>query len=236
MTPQWAAGDPGGRRRRAMELRGRYNDVVMGSAYRRRQEALKERRHALEARLTEIDAELEGVPSSWRFPKGLRQRLGELRSAAVPDDESVEALVVAERAAETFEETLDEALGLGAELRKSVDPLLPRKETVVRWMGFASLSLTLLLVGVHQLGLADFMLRAVGVKVQRAGIEMSTSGAVHRTAIRLGALPRREAPAAQSRAMPTVVPDRVELITTKWSKPTKKATDHGRKVARGARP
>lgn len=183
----------------------------MSSAYRERQEALRERREALTKRLDELDHELEGAPSSRRLPKVLRSRLGELRLRAVPNDDSVESLQVAERAVDHFEETLDEALGLGAELRKSVEPILPRKESLLRWGGFAALSLVGMLAVVYELGLDDFMLRAFGVKVSRASIELSTSAPVRRAVVRLGALPESDMPPLpRFDAMPTVVPPRPE--------------------------
>ena len=181
----------------------------MSSAYRERQEALRERRDALAGRLDELDEELAGVPSSRRLPKVLRTRLEDLRQQATPEDESAQALQAAERAADRLEQTLDEALGLGAELRKSVDPILPRKESLVRWGGFACLSLGVLIALVYELGMSDFMLRAFGVKVSRASIEMSTSHPVRRAVIRLGAEPESDMPPLpRFDVMPTVVPPR----------------------------
>ena len=80
---------------------------------------------------------------------------------------------MAEHAADEYERLLDEALGLGAELRKSVEPMLPRKEVVVRWSGLLALSLAFMLLAVHQVGLGDFMLRAFGIRVHRAANELS---------------------------------------------------------------
>ena len=179
----------------------------MSSAYRERQQALRERREALARRLEGLDEELTGVPSSRRLPKVLRSRLEDLRHKATPTDESVESLQVAERAADRFGETLDEALGLGAELRKSVEPILPRKESLIRWAGFASLSLVVLLAVVHELGLTDFMMRAFGVKVSRASIELSSSRPVRRAVVRLGAIPESEMPPLPLfPTMPTATP------------------------------
>jgi len=179
----------------------------MSSAYRERHEALRDRREALERRLVELDTELEGVPSSRRLPRVLRERLEGLREDIVPRDETVEALVIAERAADRFEDGLDEALGLGAELRKSVEPILPGKEALLRWGGFGALSLVMLLGVVHELGLSDFMLRAFGVKVERASVELSSSRPVRRAVVRLGALPEDDMPPLpRFDSMPTVVP------------------------------
>lgn len=181
----------------------------MSSAYRERQEALRDRREALARRLDELDHELDGVPSSRRLPRVLRARLDDLRGRATPTDDSVESLQIAEHAADRVEETLDEALGLGAELRKSVNPILPRKESIARWAGFASLSLVALFALVYEFGLSDFMLRAFGVKVHRASIEMSTSRPVRHAVVRLGALPESDMPPLpRYDAMPTVVPPR----------------------------
>ncbi|MEQ9324966.1 MAG: hypothetical protein RIF41_37710 [Polyangiaceae bacterium] len=183
----------------------------MSSAYRERQEALRDRREALARRLDELDQELGGAPSSRRLPTVLRSRLEDLRVRATPTDESVESLQVAELAADRFEDTLDEALGLGAELRKSVDPILPRKESLVRWAGFATLSLVVMFAMVYELGMSDFMLRAFGVKVSRASIELSTSPTVRRAVVRLGAVPESDMPPLpRYHAMPTVVPPRPE--------------------------
>ena len=133
-------------------------------------------------RLDALDDEIESMPSSRRLPRTLKSRLEELREAAEPNDESVQALCVAEQAADDYERTLDEALGLGAELRKSVEPLLPRGDVLLRWAGFAALSLSVLVLTVHQVGLDDFMMRAFGVKVQKADNDLTTVQPIRQTA------------------------------------------------------
>ena len=153
-------------------MRARYNGV-MASAYRHRRAALADRRREHRARLQRLDREVDAAPSSRRLTRTLTSRLSDLRERAEPGDGSVDALVSAERAAEEYERSVDEALGLDAELRKSVDPLLPRKEVVVRWLGFGALSLAMIYATVYQMGLDDFMLRALGVKMQRAESELS---------------------------------------------------------------
>lgn len=119
----------------------------------------------------------DDVPPSARrrLPKGLQKRLGALRDASEPADDSVTALLVAEEAAERYESTVDEALGLAAELGRSVDPVLPRAEVAAKWAGLLLLSTSLLAGAVHQLGLGDFMLRAFGVASKRARDEIPAS-------------------------------------------------------------
>lgn len=143
----------------------------MGSGYRERHSALCERLHEHRERLDRLDEEIP--PSSRRLARRVKHRLADLRGRAEPADNSVQALVDAEQAAEAYERCLDESLGLDAELRKSVDPILPRKEVLARWLGFATLSLLALVATVQQTGLDEFMLRAFGVKVQRAAAELS---------------------------------------------------------------
>ncbi len=149
----------------------------MGSGYRERHAALCGRIHEHRERLERLDEELP--PSSRRLARKVKHRLADLRERAEPIDNSVQALVDAERAADAYEHCLDESLGLDAELRKSVDPILPRKEVLARWVGFGMLSLAALLVTGQQTGLGDFMLRALGVKVQRVDAELSSEPLRH---------------------------------------------------------
>ena len=138
-----------------------------GHGYRDQGPALLTRRSELIERVAKLDDE---APASMRrrLPRRLCIELDQLRAASDPDDESAEALMVAERAVERYERRLDEALGLAAELGHSVNSFIPRRSEIVRWAGFTSASVALLMVVVQQLGLAEFMLHAIGVRGLRA--------------------------------------------------------------------
>lgn len=77
-----------------------------------------------------------------------------------------------EREAHRLERALDEALGLTAELQRTVDSVLPPAGAMLRWAAMSGLSAALLALVVAQLGLGDFMLQAFGVKVLRATATM----------------------------------------------------------------
>lgn len=107
----------------------------------------------------------EAPASIRRLPRPLRRRLAALRQRAEPDEAGAHALLSAERAADAYEKTLDEALGLGAELNKWIRPPWPERAVLVRWAAFTGLALAMLGTAVHNLRLTDFMLRALGVDV-----------------------------------------------------------------------
>jgi hypothetical protein len=141
--------------------------------YRDGSAALSERMAEHRARVAEIDEE---VPQSARrrLPRKLRRELEQLRSASDPCAESASELMSAEHAVELYEAKLDEALGLAAELRRSVEPVV-RREALLRWAGFGALALLILMLVVRQAGLGDFMLLAIGVKVHRISEELPTA-------------------------------------------------------------
>jgi hypothetical protein len=143
------------------------------AAYRDGSEALDQRLAEHRARIAELDDE---VPQSTRrlLPRKLRSELEQLRSNSTPAGASARELMDAERALEDYENKLDEALGLAAELRRSVEPVV-RRETLVRWLGFGVLSLVLLVVAIQQAGLGDFMLLALGVKPTRVTTDIPTT-------------------------------------------------------------
>ena len=153
--------------------------------------ALAARRAEHRARL----AELDGAAVA-HLPGQLRDELTELRARAEPGDDTVAALQRAERAADAFETQLDEDLGLAADLFRSMNPILPRRRVLFRWAGFAAGAVALVTVAGTQLGLDDFMLRAMGVKVQKAGVAIPT-GRLEYQAEKLEAVARaHERPAA----------------------------------------
>jgi hypothetical protein len=186
----------------------------MASGYRDRPSALFERRCRHRQRIGQLDGEAKGR-SRRRLDRRARRRLQELRHQAEPEDDSVAALVAAEGAADDYERLLDESLGLGAELRKSVRPILPPREVWLRWAGFAAVSLSVLLLGVHEFGMGDFMLRALGVRVLRldAGVSAEALGHAHVL------LHDAEADKAAPRSFDAL---RVELIVSRRSPPHKR--------------
>ena len=145
-----------------------YNkDVGMGPiGYRDGSAALDQRRAEHRVRSRELDDQCS-QSARRQLPRKLRRELERLRAAAEPAGESMQELMAAEKALDAYEDKLDEALGLAAELRRSVEPFV-RRDVLVRWFGFTSLSVVLLSTAVQQAGLGDFMLSAVGVKVLRA--------------------------------------------------------------------
>jgi hypothetical protein len=147
----------------------------MGShGYRDQAQVLHERHSELRGRVCELDDE---APPSMRrrLPAKLRSELSELRAASEPVDNSVESLMMAEQAVEQYERKLDEALGLAAELGRSVNSFIPRRGEIVRWAGFSAASVALMMLVVQQLGLWDFMLQAVGVRVLRASADIPSA-------------------------------------------------------------
>jgi plasmid stabilization system protein ParE len=158
------------------------------SAYRDHDVALAARRDVLVRRVAELEADLAASPGGRRLPRALRQRLDELRERAGTRG-SVHDVVAAERATDHLEATLDEELGLGAELGKSVDSLLPSIATLVHWSRYAVLSVVMLGAVVHQLNLADFMWRALGAKVERARPDLAMSYQVRDAVTQLGGSP-----------------------------------------------
>src|SRR5262245_41596461 len=102
--------------------------------YRDGSVALRQRLAEHRARVAELGGE---VPESARrhLPRGLRREIERLRAASEPAGDSARELMAAERALDQYEGKIDEALGLAAELRRSVEPWL-RRDTVVRWLGF----------------------------------------------------------------------------------------------------
>jgi hypothetical protein len=82
----------------------------------------------------------------------------------------------------------------------------------LRWAGFAAVSLSVLLLGVRELGMGDFMLRALGVRVLRldAGVSAEALGHVLHDA---------EADKAAPRSFDAL---RVELIVSRRSPPDRR--------------
>lgn len=146
---------------------GYNNTVGMGAiGYRDGSVALEQRRAEHRARSRELDDQCS-QSARRQLPRKLRRELERLRAAAEPAGESMQELMAAEEALDAYEHKLDEALGLAAELRRSVEPFV-RPDALMRWVGFTTLSVALLSMTVQQAGLGDFMLSAVGVKVLRA--------------------------------------------------------------------
>ncbi|MCA9625510.1 MAG: hypothetical protein KC731_41095 [Myxococcales bacterium] len=148
-------------------------------AYRDDRAAAAARRDELSERLAELDEDLDRAPSSRRLGVKARARIAHLRQEATPVGDSHAALARAEQAAERLEALLDESLGLDAELRKNVEPWLPSRMVVARWLGLSALALATLAVVVQQLG-GDFMLRAVGVEASRASHDVALSEPIRR--------------------------------------------------------
>jgi hypothetical protein len=131
--------------------------------YRDMDEALGSRLARHGERLAELD---RAAPASVRrLPARLRRRLARLRRDATLSERGAHALSQAERAADEYEQTLDEALGLGAELNKWVRAPWPAPAVVARWAAFTATAVALLGVTVHQLHMTDFVLRALGANV-----------------------------------------------------------------------
>src|SRR5690606_29619307 len=68
-------------------------------------------------------------------------------------------------AADAYEQTLDEALGLGAELERSLRSPWPEPSVIARWMTFGTAALALVALQLH---LTDFLWRAPGADVGTA--------------------------------------------------------------------
>lgn len=164
--------------------------------YRDTSEALGDRSQALRHRLAELDAE---APSSVRgLPPPVAARLAELRrEAELPAGPAPGAAAVqrAEEAVLAYETALDEALGLHAQLQKSVGGVIPDGRTVGRWAGFAATALVGLTGAVYELGLGDFMLRAFGAEVAIARPQL-TAGQVFLDVALEAQRPRDTAPEA----------------------------------------
>ena len=92
------------------------------------------------------------------------------------------------------EQLLDEELGLHAELHKSLDSVLPSRTALLRWAGFTSVALLLLLLVVQQLHLGSFMMAAMGMKVERAAIVPGVGAVIDTHTLRRVAATRRCAP------------------------------------------
>jgi hypothetical protein len=139
--------------------------VIPASPYRDGLCPLRARLADHQERLAELDARL----TRHRRPLSGRQRrrLSRLRRRATPRTSSVADVIAAERAALEYAASIDDALGLAAELRRALSPLWPAPATLLRWLGFVAVALVLLCGAVKQLGLGDFMLQAFGVTVPR---------------------------------------------------------------------
>lgn len=142
-------------------------------AYRTAQSALVNRREEHRARLERIDE--EQPISHRRLSRRLQRRLAALREDAQLEDESARSLFEAEQAVDAYEARLDEALGLSAEMRKWMKPMLPRRTEVVRWASFAVAAVVSMTAAVHYLGLTGFMWRALGGEVARARPDLTAS-------------------------------------------------------------
>lgn len=142
-------------------------------AYRTAQSALAERRDEHFARLERIDE--EQPISHRRLSPPLQRKLAELRREAQPDDETAASLFQAEEAVDRYEAKLDEALGLSAEMRKWMNPVLPRRGDVIRWTSFTMAALLSMGVAVYYLGLTSFLYRALGGDVARARPDLTSS-------------------------------------------------------------
>src|SRR4030095_5898618 len=118
--------------------------------YRDGSVALDERRAEHRARVAELD-DCCSQSARRQLPRKLRREIERLRAATEPADDSARELMAAERALEVYEQQLDEALRLAAELRRSVEPFV-RADTLVRWIGFGVVSLVLILIGVREAG------------------------------------------------------------------------------------
>lgn len=137
------------------------------SPYRDGSDAVRARLDDVRARLDELDGQL--ARHLRPLPIALRRRLDCLRDeAALPPSASADDLVRSERAMGDLEREVDEMLGLAAALQRTVDPVVPPRAVLMRWAGLLTASSTLLVVGVLQLGLGDFMLQAFGVEILRA--------------------------------------------------------------------
>jgi hypothetical protein len=136
------------------------------SGYRDGSVALEQRRAEHRARFRDLDDQCS-QSARRQLPSKLRRELERLRAAAEPAGDGAQELMAAEKALEAYEHKLDEALGLAADLRRSVEPFV-RRDALIRWFGFTSLSIALLSLTVQEAGLGDFMLSAMGVKVLRA--------------------------------------------------------------------
>lgn len=142
-------------------------------AYRTAQSALAHRREEHLARLQRIDE--EQPISHRRLSRPLQQRLADLRDEAQPQDETAASLFHAEEAVDRYEAKLDEALGLSAEMRKWMNPVLPRRRDVLRWASFTLAAVVSIAATVHYLGLTTFMYRALGGELAHARPDLTSS-------------------------------------------------------------
>ncbi len=136
------------------------------SPYRDGSDAARRRLAQLRSSLAEVDAQL--AVHAGALPLPLRRKLSQLREQAEPVGTCFQDLARAEQAAMSLENEVDDALGLAAVLGRSVNPVLPPRTVWARWAARTTLSCTLIVFFVLQAGLADFMLLAFGMKVQRA--------------------------------------------------------------------
>ena len=140
--------------------------VSTRSPYRDGSDAIRDRLAALKVRLEEVDVQLGRHRRP--LPRALKNRIAILRELAEPMTVTARDMVRSERALRILEKEIDEALGLAADLQRTVNPLLPKRAVVLRWSAMTLLACGLLFGGVVHLGLGDFMLQAFGVKVMRA--------------------------------------------------------------------
>ncbi len=176
------------------------------SGYRDRVSALQARRDEHARRLCALDSDARSSVSR-SLSRRQHERLTSLRERAQPEDDSAEALSRAEDAIESCEQLLDEELGLHAELHKLLDSILPARAALLRWAGFASVSLLLLLLVVHQLHLGSFMMAAIGMKVERPTIEPGVGAVIDAHTLRRIAATRRCAPYGVDPAFRCQLPD-----------------------------
>lgn len=141
--------------------------------YRTAQSALADRREEHLTRLQRIDG--EQPISHRRLSRPLLRDLEALREEAVPGDETVASLFQAEEAVDRYEAKLDEALGLNAQMRKWMNPVLPRRTDVFRWATFTLAAVVSMVAAVYYLGLTSFMYRALGGEQARARPDLTSS-------------------------------------------------------------
>ncbi|MEM9693749.1 MAG: hypothetical protein AAGA56_14465 [Myxococcota bacterium] len=133
--------------------------------YRDASAALRDRLVVHRSRLHQIDT--ESAPSIARLKPHLQERLAALRTAIQPEgsDVDAESLAGAEERLVEYEQAVDEALGLDAELSRTLNPWLPRRTVVLRWLACLCLSMVVHIFA-HHLGLSGFFRRAIGAGPQ----------------------------------------------------------------------
>lgn len=134
---------------------GAVYSLAVGPGYRDPEVALEQRRKHHAARVAEIEAAVP-IEKHAELSGPLRRQLDELRAGLLPADDSVEALVAAEDAAEHYQRRLAEALDVTASVGKHTRGWLGLSSgrALVKWALIAVVAAVLLVVIINELLMA----------------------------------------------------------------------------------